>query len=243
MAKTANAIDNFKDASNFLQLGIESKLALKDSDQDFAINLYHDEFKKLSKQNNFIKDCSSKHPDAYSPAYIKQLQLLSSTVQQEILNLYSVCNQLFIKKIFPTAVGPKDQIKYYKFLTDIFNFVKDLPANQERASQINSVKEYYAKALTLAEGQYPRSHPEFLKIAINYSSFQYQCIKITETPTQLLFNTYSQARREMDKLSPQEYQDSVSLLQVMRDNMAAWTFIEEEEEEVHEAPHPQHKKK
>lgn len=68
------------------------------------------------------------------------------------------------------------------------------------------------------------THPIRLSLALNFSVFYYEILKNTDYACLLVKQAIDNAVIELDTLSEESYEDSVSIMQLLQDNLTLWTF-------------------
>jgi hypothetical protein len=67
------------------------------------------------------------------------------------------------------------------------------------------------------------THPIRLGLALNYSVFYYEILNSPEKACDLAKKAFDNAIAELDGLEEDEYRDSATIMQLLRDNLTLWT--------------------
>jgi 14-3-3 protein epsilon len=99
------------------------------------------------------------------------------------------------------------------YLISIFN---------RRKIVITSAQDSYKLATTEAENL-KSTHPIRLGLALNYSVFYYEILNSPDHACKLAKQAFDNAIADLDGLEDDEYRDSATIMQLLRDNLTLWT--------------------
>jgi 14-3-3 protein epsilon len=77
--------------------------------------------------------------------------------------------------------------------------------------------------MDLATVQLPPTHPIRLGLALNFSVFHYEVREHPSEACNMARNAFDQAISELDNLDEEQYKDSTTIMQLIRDNLTLWT--------------------
>ncbi|CAF1364593.1 unnamed protein product [Rotaria sordida] len=69
----------------------------------------------------------------------------------------------------------------------------------------------------------PAAHPIRLGQALGFATFYYEILNARELACHLAKEAFDDALAELDTLNEDSYKDSISLMQLLRDNLTLWT--------------------
>ena len=67
------------------------------------------------------------------------------------------------------------------------------------------------------------THPIRLGLALNYSVFYYEILESPDNACKLAKTAFDNAIADLDGLEEDEYRDSATIMQLLRDNLTLWT--------------------
>jgi hypothetical protein len=67
------------------------------------------------------------------------------------------------------------------------------------------------------------THPIRLGLALNYSVFYYEILSSPDIACKLAKAAFDNAIADLDGLEDDEYRDSATIMQLLRDNLTLWT--------------------
>ncbi len=91
-----------------------------------------------------------------------------------------------------------------------------------RKNVIQLAQESYKIATTEAENL-KTTHPIRLGLALNYSVFYYEILNSPDHACKLAKSAFDNAIADLDGLEEDEYRDSATIMQLLRDNLILWT--------------------
>lgn len=102
-----------------------------------------------------------------------------------------------------------------KHTSDVNDFIR-------RKSVIQAAQDSYKVATTEAE-LLKSTHPIRLGLALNYSVFYYEILNSPDHACKLAKAAFDNAIADLDGLEEDEYRDSATIMQLLRDNLTLWT--------------------
>ena len=105
---------------------------------------------------------------------------------------------------------------------DYFRYLGEFMTGDERKKVIDSAQDSYKKASDEAE-KLKTTHPIRLGLALNYSVFYYEILGQPDVACKLAKNAFDNAISDLETLEEEEYRDSATIMQLLRDNLTLWT--------------------
>jgi hypothetical protein len=87
---------------------------------------------------------------------------------------------------------------------------------------IQQAQDSYKVATNEAE-HLKSTHPIRLGLALNYSVFYYEILNSPDHACKLAKAAFDNAIADLDGLEEDEYRDSATIMQLLRDNLTLWT--------------------
>lgn len=87
---------------------------------------------------------------------------------------------------------------------------------------VQDAQDAYKQASHAAE-ELKSTHPIRLGLALNYSVFYYEILSSPEVACKLAKQAFDNAIADLDGLEEDEYRDSATIMQLLRDNLTLWT--------------------
>jgi len=151
-------------------------------------------------------------------------------VENELENICKEVISLLADSLLKTVSGKKDETEvfYLKMCGDYYRYLAEF--RQSNDSYKEKSKEYYQKALDVAQDHLPETHPTRLGLALNFSVCYYEILKQPEKACELAKKSFDAAIEKLDGLNDSNYKDSTLIMQLLRDNLTLWTSEQADDE-------------
>ncbi len=139
--------------------------------------------------------------------------------------LEDICNdvlKLLDDPLIPNSKNPEAKVFFLKMKGDYYRYLGEFLSGDKRKQVIQSAQESYKVATNEAEGL-KTTHPIRLGLALNYSVFYYEILNSPDHACKLAKSAFDNAIADLDGLDEDEYRDSATIMQLLRDNLTLWT--------------------
>lgn len=92
-----------------------------------------------------------------------------------------------------------------------------------RSKQVKQDAQDSYQEATLQAEQLKATHPIRLGLALNYSVFYYEILNSPEIACKIAKKAFENSIADLDGLDEDEYRDSATIMQLLRDNLTLWT--------------------
>lgn len=106
---------------------------------------------------------------------------------------------------------------------DNLRYVAECTTNEEHKKATNEALKAYQTALDIANSELPTTNPIRLGLALNFSVFYYEILNSPKRACDLAKHTFDDAIADLDTLTEESYKDAALILQLLRDNLKAWS--------------------
>lgn len=86
-----------------------------------------------------------------------------------------------------------------------------------------NAEDAYREAEREASTGMKSTHPIKLGLALNYSVFYYEIMQSPDIACDKAKKAFDTAIQDLDEMNEEEYPDSASIMQLLRDNLTLWT--------------------
>lgn len=114
---------------------------------------------------------------------------------------------------------------YLKMQGDYYRYQGEFMQGDARKEVIEKAQDSYKKAKEEAEknGGLKTTHPIRLGLALNFSVFYYEILNQPDLACKLAKNAFDNAIQDLEFVEEEEYRDSATIMQLLRDNLTLWT--------------------
>jgi len=144
-------------------------------------------------------------------------------IEQELNDKCEDVITLLNKTLIPAATSAPDaKVFYMKMLGDYYRYLCEFNSSDKRKRVIQEAQDSYKKASQEAE-DLKSTHPIRLGLALNFSVFYYEILSSPDIACKLAKQAFDNAIADLDGLEEDEYRDSATIMQLLRDNLTLWT--------------------
>jgi len=105
---------------------------------------------------------------------------------------------------------------------DYYRYLGEFMQGDERKAVIDNAQDSYKIASDAAE-DLKTTHPIRLGLALNFSVFYYEILNSPDLACKLAKGAFDNAISDLETLEEEEYRDSATIMQLLRDNLTLWT--------------------
>lgn len=124
--------------------------------------------------------------------------------------------------MIPKSLNPEAIVFFQKMKGDYYRYLGEFMIGGERKDVIDSAQDSYRRASDEAE-KLKTTHPIRLGLALNYSVFYYEILNQPDIACKIAKNAFDNAISDLEQLEEEEYRDSATIMQLLRDNLTLWT--------------------
>ena len=129
---------------------------------------------------------------------------------------------LLDNNLLKNSHNPEAIVFFQKMKGDYFRYLGEFMQGEERKNVIDQAQDSYKLAGEAAE-HLKTTHPIRLGLALNYSVFYYEILNSPDLACKLAKQAFDNAISDLETLEEEEYRDSATIMQLLRDNLTLWT--------------------
>ncbi|KAJ5073281.1 14-3-3-like protein d isoform x1 [Anaeramoeba ignava] len=155
-------------------------------------------------------------------------QTIAERIREKRLNsekeLKDICFEIisFIdEKLIPSATNDEGLVFYYKMKGDYCRYLAEFLKSDEKSKSIENSGESYKKGVEIGKNL-SSTNPIRLGLSLNYSVFLYEILANHQEAFQFAKQAFDEARPHIDSLSDKSYNDTILVMQLLRDNLNSW---------------------
>ena len=143
-------------------------------------------------------------------------------IENELEHICKDVLSLIQDNLLPNSSNPEAVVFLHKMRGDYYRYLGEFYLNDKRKTVIDSAMDSYKKATDEAE-KLKTTHPIRLGLALNYSVFYYEIMNSSDVACKLAKTAFDNAISDLENLEEEEYRDSATIMQLLRDNLTLWT--------------------
>ena len=168
---------------------------------------------------------------------VNLIKIYREKIEQELNDICGEIIRIIDDTLVPAASSDDSKVFFYKMQGDYYRYLAEFQCiGQNKAkygtAAADSAKSSYEAAQKVAEtpeGLKP-THPIRLGLALNFSVFYYEVLEEPKAACAMAKKAFDDAIAELDNLDEEQYKDSTTIMQLLRDNLTLWTSEAQEEE-------------
>ena len=161
--------------------------------------------------------------------YKVQIEKELDTICDEIIDL------LDTKLIASATDSPQSQVFYQKMRGDYYRYIAEYASADKHTTAAENARKAYSEADTVATANLATTNPIRLGLALNFSVFHYEVRNDPKKACTLAKQAFDDAIADIETIDEENYKDSTTIMQLIRDNLTLWTSELEQDDEEAEA--------
>jgi len=157
------------------------------------------------------------------PAILELIQGYREKLEKELNDKCADILEILAKDLVPTATEAQGKVFFLKMKADYHRYLAEFASQENHSKHSQDAHDAYKAASDIALAQLPPTHPIRLGLALNFSVFYYEVFSSPEKACVLSKAAFDDAISAMDSLDEEQYKDSATIMQLLRDNLTLWT--------------------
>jgi len=235
MAKVSEQTERFEDMLTYMKkvAGLESELSIEER------NLLSVAYKNsVGSRRTAWRALSSIEQKEESKGG-KNLSILREYKKKIEGELNNFCNDVLSvldNTLIPKSTQGEAKVFYLKMKGDYYRYIAEYATGDQKAKASQNALGAYKTASEIATADLKTTHPIRLGLALNFSVFHYEVMNDPTKACQLAKQAFDDAIADIEQLEEDQYKDSTTIMQLIRDNLTLWTSeLQDEAEEGGEA--------
>ena len=151
--------------------------------------------------------------------------------------LVDICNDILgiiEESLIPNSTSEEAKVFFYKMKGDYHRCLSEFQTSEARKASASAALDAYQAASGIASADLPPTHPIRLGLALNFSVFYYEIMNEPSKACEMAKQAFDDAIANIEDLPEDQYKDSTTIMQLIRDNLTLWTseLAEDEDEDV-----------
>jgi 14-3-3 protein epsilon len=224
MAKVCEQTERFDDMLDYMKRAlVDQKDELTVEERNLLSVAYKNSVGTRRTAWRVISSIETKEEAKNSP----NLPLLRDYKAKIEAELDKICNEIikFLdeKLISSAKDNAQSKVFYLKMKGDYFRYIAEYATGDKHAKAAESAYESYKLANEIATDKLETTNPIRLGLALNFSVFYYEVRNDPKQACQLAKQAFDDAIADIEKIEEENYKDSTTIMQLIRDNLTLWT--------------------
>ena len=223
MAKICEQTERFDEMLGYMQKVVDTKQDLSIEDRNLLSVAYKNAVGSRRTAWRVLSSIETKE-EAKDSKNLPLLREYKTKVEEELKCICEEIIQLLDSKLVPSAKGnAKSEVFYLKMKGDYYRYIAEFTSGDNHKKAADNAFSAYTKASQLANDSLATTDPIRLGLALNFSVFHYEAKNDPKQACQLAKQAFDDAIAEIEKIEEEDYKDSTTIMQLIRDNLTLWT--------------------
>ena len=125
--------------------------------------------------------------------------------------------------LVPQASTSECKVFFLKMKGDYYRYIGEYTRGEDNKKVAQSALEAYNAATELANKDLKTTNPIRLGLALNFSVFYYEIMNEPSKACEMAKQAFDDAIANIEDLPEDQYKDSTTIMQLIRDNLTLWT--------------------
>jgi 14-3-3 protein epsilon len=202
---------------NLLSVGYKNAVGLRRNAWRSFSSLEQKEEKKGNEQN------------------VNLIKIYREKIEQELNDICGEIIGIINDQLVPSSTTADSKVFFFKMSGDYYRYLSEFQTVGANKAKYGSTSQdgalnAYEEAAKIANADLAPTHPIRLGLALNFSVFYYEVLDNSKEACTMAKKAFDDAIAELDNLDEEQYKDSTTIMQLLRDNLTLWTSEAQEAE-------------
>lgn len=223
MAKVCEQTERFDDMLDYIKKVLEFQEALTVEDRNLLSVAYKNSVGTRRTAWRVLSSIETKE-EAKGSANLSLLRDYKAKIESELDKICTEIINLLDSKLIPSAKGnAQSEVFYLKMKGDYYRYIAEYSTGDKHKGAAEKAFDAYTKANDIAQKNLETTSPIRLGLALNFSVFYYEVRNDPKQACQLAKQAFDDAIADIEKIDEENYKDSTTIMQLIRDNLTLWT--------------------
>ena len=161
--------------------------------------------------------------EAKGGKHLSLLREYKKRIESELTNFCNDILNILDKTLIPKASSADARVFFLKMKGDYCRYIAEYAAGDLHKQVSDKALQAYKQASDTANADLKTTHPIRLGLALNFSVFYYEVLNEPSKACALAKQAFDEAIADIEQLEEEQYKDSTTIMQLIRDNLTLWT--------------------
>jgi len=230
MAKLSEQTERFEDMLDYMKKVVYLKQELSVEERNLLSVAYKNSVGSRRTAWRAISSIEQKE-EAKGSKHLPLLKQLKKKIEEELENFCRDILKLLDEVLIEGTQNAEAKVFFLKMKGDYFRYIAEYAAGDAHKGVADGALDAYQKASDVATKDLKTTHPIRLGLALNFSVFYYEVMNEPTKACNLAKQAFDDAIADIEHLDEEQYKDSTTIMQLIRDNLTLWTSELQDEAE------------
>jgi len=226
-AKMTEQTERFEDMIEYIKKLVALNADLSVEERNLLSIAYKNSVGSRRTAWRALKSIEQKE-EAKGGKHLALLREFKKKVEGELNNICNDILSLLDKTLIKGAQNSESKVFYLKMKGDYYRYISEYASGDTLAKASENALAAYKTASDSAK-ELKTTHPIRLGLALNFSVFNYEVLNEPTKACNLAKQAFDEAIADIEHLDEDQYKDSTTIMQLIRDNLTLWQSELQEE--------------
>jgi len=222
LAKMTEQTERFEDMIDYIKKLVALNPELSVEERNLLSIAYKNSIGSRRTAWRALKSIEQKE-EAKGGKHVNLLREYKKKIEGELNNIGNDILQLLDKTLVKAAKDSEAKVFYLKMKGDYHRYISEYASGESLSKASENALAAYKAASETATKDLKTTHPIRLGLALNFSVFYYEVMNEPTKACNLAKQAFDEAIADIEHLDEDQYKDSTTIMQLIRDNLTLWT--------------------
>jgi len=222
MAKVSEQTERFEDMLNYMKQVVQQGQELTVEERNLLSVAYKNSVGSRRTAWRALEAIEQKE-ESKGGRHTNLIKEFKRKVKEE---LDSFCNDvlhLIDNSVLKFCTSPESRVFFLKMKGDYYRYLAECSTGEQQSKISQGGLQAYQEATSIATNELKETNPIRLGLALNFSVFYYEILNNPTQACSLAKQAFDDAIAKIEELNDDEYKDSTTIMQLIRDNLTLWS--------------------
>jgi len=222
MAKVSEQTERFEDMLNYMKQVVHQGQELSVEERNLLSVAYKNSVGSRRTAWRALEAIEQKD-ESKGGRHINLIKEFKKKVKEELDRLCNDVHHLIDGSVLKYCTSPESKVFFLKLKGDYFRYLAECSTNEQQSKISQGGLGAYQEAMNIATNDLKETNPIRLGLILNFSVFYYEILNNPTQACSLAKQAFDDAIAKIEELDDDEYKDSTTIMQLIRDNLTLWS--------------------
>jgi 14-3-3 protein epsilon len=222
MAKVSEQTERFEDMLNYMKQIVKQGNDLSVEERNLLSVAYKNSVGSRRTAWRALEAIEQKE-ESKGGRHTNLIREFKKKVKEELDNLCNDVLNLINNSILKNCSSPESKVFFLKMKGDYYRYLAECATGEQSSQVSQGGLAAYQEASTISSSELKETNPIRLGLALNFSVFHYEILNNPTQACSLAKQAFDDAIAKIEELNDDEYKDSTTIMQLIRDNLTLWS--------------------
>jgi len=227
MAKVSEQTERFEDMLHYMKQVVQQQNELSVEERNLLSVAYKNSVGSRRTAWRALEAIEQKD-ESKGGRHVNLIRDFKRKIKEEIDQLCNDVLNLINTSILKSCHSAESKVFFLKMKGDYYRYLAESSSGESQSKIGQDGLQAYTEATQASDAELKKTNPIRLGLALNFSVFHYEILNDPSKACSLAKQAFDDAIAEIEELNDDEYKDSTTIMQLIRDNLTLWSSELEE---------------